>query len=57
MGVGTHLRRCVLQDGDDEAAAYLGHQAEESGEVQFNVGFVEDSLKYKLVILFIISVK
>ena len=37
MGVGTHLRRCVLQDGADEAAAHLGHQSEESGEVQFNV--------------------
>ena len=33
MGVGTHLRRCVLKDGADEAAAHPGHQAEESGRV------------------------
>ena len=48
--VGRHLLQGELQEGADEAAAHLGHQAEESGEVQFNVGWIEDSLKYKLVI-------
>ena len=35
---GRHLLQGELQEGADEAAAHPGHQAEESGEVQFNVG-------------------
>ena len=36
--VGRHLLQGELQEGADEAAAHPGHQAEESGVVQFNVG-------------------
>ena len=56
MGVGTQLRRCVLQDGADEAAAHPGHQAEESGVVQFNVSG-EEVTEVQPSNLFIISVK